>query len=596
MGREGLQVTVAACAMLTLLAALLCLLLLRARRVERGHFDALMKVVSDDGGAPDLKRVAALVVEASGKTVSAPGHYVYWRTGMAADATLLALDSEALRARVGVSYSSIAELQDSEYLPPFTLHLGERPAEVAVASEGDLRFVDVPLGRNHTGLLRVGPFKNTVRPDILRSLSLLGRCAGRVLDLVSRVNTLAGDLGDARVRAAVASAASIGGGQLAETLMGLAGRVSRAAAAVLISTIEQEPHIAAAWGLSGDEARALEDMLPEVIAARATGDDLGRAGLRAPNLQSGPERPGPLNSILFLAGSQHLLALWTKSPGTLPEHLAEALGMVASRIGQAMGQERLLRQMSVTYVEALKAIVVAMDAADPHGAGHSTRVARYSRAIAARMGLPDPDTIELAGFLHDIGMAALDEAVLFKTGRYDHKEHEEMKGHVELGGALAEPVRDHAGLGALVRHHHERWDGWGYPDGLRGDSIPAGARVLAVADSFCAATSSRAYRPAAAFDATVKMLETGAGSQFDPAVVQAFLQWWSDKQWLAPVEKSLEPCWEMVACPPSIAAACPAFGAEPACWTVPGVKCSMHGASCETCIVRTEHLSRHARR
>ncbi|MDP2859831.1 MAG: HD-GYP domain-containing protein [Bacillota bacterium] len=595
MDEEGLRVALPACAILMLLTAVLCLLLLRARRVDRARLDVLMKVVSDDSGPPDLKRVAANVVEASGKIVSAPGHYVYWRTSMAADATLLALDSEALRARVGVSYSSIAELQDSGYLPPFTLHLRGRPPEAAVTSEGDLRFVDVSLGRDHSGLLRVGPFKNPVPPSTLRSLSLLGRCAGRVLDLASQVSILAGDLGDARVRAAVASATSIGGGQLAETLLGLVGRVSRAAAGVLISATEQEPRIAAAWGLSGEEARAVEDMLPSVIAARGAGDKPGGAGLREPDPNGGVRRLG-LKPVLFPAGSQHLLAIWMRPPGALPEHLAEALGAVASRIGQAMGQERLLRQMSVTYVEALKAIVVAMDAADPYGAGHSARVARYSRAIAAQMGLPDPGTVELAGFLHDIGMAALDEAVLFKTGRYDHKEHEEMKGHVELGGALAEPVRDHDGLGALVRHHHERWDGWGYPDGLRGDSIPPGARVLAVADSFCAATSSRAYRPAAAFDATVKMLETGAGSQFDPAVIQAFLQWWVDKQRLAPVDKSLEPCWEMVLCPPSIAASCPAYGADIACWTVAGVKCSMHGASCETCIVRTEHLSRNARR
>jgi len=560
-----------ACTGVAALMAALLVMVLRALAIERRQLDILIAMLGEDSRATDMKQVASRVIDASRKILDAPGHYLYWQGSPASDATLLALDSEALRARVGVSYASLAEVDDSEYLPPFTLHIRGGTAGVTVTREGDLMFVDVPLGSNHHGLLRVGPFKKyPPAPRALKSLALLARCAGRILDLISQMSVLAGDLGDAQAKASVAMAASVGGGHLAGTLLRLATRVSRAAAGALISNTGQEPRIAAAWGLSGGEAEVAAAMMPGATE--------------------------PPNPLIFPAGGRHSLILWTKSRGGLPEHLAEALGLVAMRMGQVMGHEQMFCRMSATYVEALKAIVTAMDAADPSSAGHSSRVARYSRDIALAMGLPDPGTIELAGLLHDIGMAALDESVLFKTGKYDHKELEEMKGHVEIGGALAEGVRDHRGLGAFIRHHHERWDGWGYPDGTRGASIPHGARVLAVADAFCAATSGRAYRPAATFGAAVEMLETGAGSQFDAAVVQAFLQWWSDKRKYAAEGKSLEPCWEMIACPPSIATSCPARRSSLNCWTVPGVRCSMHGASCDSCIVHTECLGRHATR
>jgi len=569
MGQGGLKVALPGCAGVTALMIVLLVSLLRARAVERRQAGIIIDVMSQNDGATSMKQVASRIIQASRKILDAPGYYLYWQSSPASDATLLVLDSEALRARVGVSYSGLAEIAGSDYLPPFSLHTGTGPAGAVMMKEGDLIFVDALLGSSRQGLLRIGPLRKSLpTAHALQSLSLLCRCAGSILELSSQVSSLAGDLGDARAKASVATATSVGGGQLAETLLRLATRVSRARAGALVSTAEEGHRIAAAWEVPAGQA--------EVAAA------------------STPGPGGPLDRLSFPAGERHSLVLWMKSRAGLPEHLTQALELVASRMGQVMGHEQLLNQMSATYVEALEAIVTVMDAADPSGTGHSSRVARYSREMARVMGLPDLETIELAGFLHDIGMAALDESVLFKTGKYDHKELEEMKGHVEIGGALAEAARDHHGLGAFIRHHHERWDGWGYPDGLHAASIPSGARVIAVADAFCAATSSRAYRPAAAFGAAIEMLRVGSGSQFDPAAVSAFLQWWSDQRRPAVAGRSLEPCWEMVACPSAIATLCPARSSSLNCWMVPGVRCSIHGATCDSCIVHTEYLDRHA--
>ncbi len=603
MGQGGLKAALLGCAGAVALVTVLLVPVLRARVALRRQVDIITEVLCDSS-MTSTKQVASRMIETSRKILDAPGYYVYWQSSPASAATLLALDSEALRARVGISYSGLVEPTGSEYLPPYTMRTSAgagddrprgnplRPARstayeatvvgghnnaAVMSREGDLLFVDVPFGSSRQGLLRIGPIKNPLHSQhALKSLSLLCTCAGRILELSSQVSSLKGDLGDARAKASVATAAGVGGGRLAETLLQLAARVSRARAGALISRAEEAPCVAAAWEVSPGEAEAASAVAlsPAEVSKLA----------------------GPIDPLSFPAGERYSFVLWMKSRARLPEHLVLALELVASRMGQVMGHEQLLSQMSGTYAEALKAIVAVMDAADPSGAGHSSRVARYSREIASVMGLPDLDAIELAGLLHDIGMAALDESVLFKTGKYDRKELEEMKGHVELGGALAGALRDHSGLGSSIRHHHERWDGWGYPDGLSGASISAGARVIAVADAFCAATASKAYRPASSFGAAVEMLRASAGSQFDPAAVSAFLEWWSDRRKRATTGRSLEPCWEMIACPPAIAASCPARSSSLNCWLVQGVRCLLHGAVCDSCIVHTEYLDRHAAR
>jgi hypothetical protein len=189
-------------------------------------------------------------------------------------------------------------------------------------------------------------------------------------------------------------------------------------------------------------------------------------------------------------------------------------------------------------------------------------------------------------------MVLLPEHLLFKKGRYDKNEYEEMKRHVHIGEALVGPVVEPSGLARMIRHHHERWDGYGYPDGLKEDEIPAGARIVAVADMFNAQVSSRNYRTGLPFDNALEDLKAARGTQLDPAMVNAFVRWWQRKQSAQPAGNPLEPCWEMKMCPAPIALACPAYSHATPCWLVKGTKCEMHGDKCPVCIVFTENLSR----
>ncbi|GAB4320637.1 MAG: hypothetical protein Kow0010_00540 [Dehalococcoidia bacterium] len=194
---------------------------------------------------------------------------------------------------------------------------------------------------------------------------------------------------------------------------------------------------------------------------------------------------------------------------------------------RALALRDQLDRVQLTRPESLAALEEAMDYKDTHTREHMGRVAAYAAAIARELGCDD-DTValaETAGRIHDIGKIAVPDAVLFKPGALTEREFAQMKGHTERGAHIARKSEALAPVADIVRAHHERWDGRGYPDGRRGDDIPLAARIVAVADTFDALTSPRAYRAARTVDQAVAELHRVAGSQLDPVCVAAFLAW-----------------------------------------------------------------------
>ncbi|WP_343219571.1 HD-GYP domain-containing protein [Pseudodesulfovibrio sp. JC047] len=168
----------------------------------------------------------------------------------------------------------------------------------------------------------------------------------------------------------------------------------------------------------------------------------------------------------------------------------------------------------------------AIDAKDPYTSMHSEEVAEVSHALALSMGLSpnEADIIHVAGHLHDIGKIGVPDAVLKKQGSLSPSEWRAMRRHPRAGADILRPVAALKSLGVvdMVLHHHERYDGTGYPDGLAGAQIPLGARIIAVADSVSAMLQNRPYRPSKNFEAARKEVLRCSGTQFDPRVVQAF--------------------------------------------------------------------------
>jgi putative nucleotidyltransferase with HDIG domain len=199
--------------------------------------------------------------------------------------------------------------------------------------------------------------------------------------------------------------------------------------------------------------------------------------------------------------------------------LIEELGESNERLEAA---NEHLRRVNVSFAAAM---VRALDSRDKYTAGHSAAVAVYCRDIAVELGLPEADVtrVHLAALVHDIGKIGISAELLEKSSALDDDEWAEMRRHPEIGARILAEVEDYSDIALVVRSHHERWDGVGYPDGLAGHAIPRLARIIAVADSYNAMTSDRAYRAAMSTERAIQQLVLGKGSQFEAPLVDAFL-------------------------------------------------------------------------
>ena len=218
---------------------------------------------------------------------------------------------------------------------------------------------------------------------------------------------------------------------------------------------------------------------------------------------------------------------------------ANLLSSVAAILGIHSGNNELYRQQAELLTGVVRALTSAIDAKDPYTCGHSDRVARVAVRLAEDLGVAgEPlNTIYLAGLLHDIGKIGVDDEVLRKPGKLTDAEYEHIKKHPEIGHKI---LRDLGKLGdvlPIVLHHHEAWDGRGYPNRLQSDAIPPAARIVAVADSFDAMGSDRPYRKGMPGEKIDGIFRGGAGHQWDPEVIDAFFRARADIDEIARAEQ-----------------------------------------------------------
>ena len=178
------------------------------------------------------------------------------------------------------------------------------------------------------------------------------------------------------------------------------------------------------------------------------------------------------------------------------------------------------------YVQTIETLRHVVESRDKETKGHSERVAILAKALAEEMQLAQDDieTIHIAGLFHDVGKIGIPDSILLKNGSLTKEEFMTIKGHPAEGERIIVSYAPFKNLLKIVRGHHERYDGTGYPDGIAGNDICLGARIIAVADSFDAMMSNRTYRRGLGFDKTMDELVKGKGTQFDPAIVDAFLK------------------------------------------------------------------------
>jgi len=184
---------------------------------------------------------------------------------------------------------------------------------------------------------------------------------------------------------------------------------------------------------------------------------------------------------------------------------------------------QLYADLDASFMETVRSLAMAIDAKDPYTRGHSARVSRYALKIGREMGLSAIElrNLELAAFLHDIGKLGISQEILESDHELQPDEYEIMKDHPEIGFNILSPIKKFVEVTQAIRHHHERHDGRGYPDGLQGEEISINARIIAVADALDAMTTDRPYRMGIDAARAVTVIQSNSGTQFDPMVADA---------------------------------------------------------------------------
>lgn len=220
------------------------------------------------------------------------------------------------------------------------------------------------------------------------------------------------------------------------------------------------------------------------------------------------------------------LTIYAKKRYSFSREDVKLLSLFASHIALSLKSTGLFKKMRKNYLDIIREVSSIVEAKDEFTKGHTERVTSYALKIARALGIKGMrrELLRCAGILHDIGKIAIDSAILNKPGKLTAEEWAQIKQHPVIASEMLTNVEFLDELAPIVRHHHERFTGGGYPDGVKSDEIPLESRILAVADSFEAMTSDRPYRSALSKQKAIAELKRCSGTQFDPAIVSAFLE------------------------------------------------------------------------
>lgn len=231
--------------------------------------------------------------------------------------------------------------------------------------------------------------------------------------------------------------------------------------------------------------------------------------------------------ILFQDKVSGVISAYSRKKRQFSTEEMEVLGIFASQAAVAIQEARHCRDIQSTYFNTIKALVLAIEAKDPYTRGHTERVTEYALAVGKNLGFnqKELETLQYAGELHDLGKISIPDFVLCKPGTLTCDERAIIERHPQKGTELIGPLEFLKNTIPVVRHHHERYDGRGYPDKLSQDNIPIMARIIACADSYDAMTSNRPYRIGKmSHEQALQEILDNAGSQFDPRIAQVFVE------------------------------------------------------------------------
>ena len=286
------------------------------------------------------------------------------------------------------------------------------------------------------------------------------------------------------------------------------------------------------WEIELSEGVMPEDLVSEEAAALMRHESVISDASLSPFIPEERLADTGVKSILLvpISSRDNLLGVmglfYSKDRDDMDSQNFHLVTAIASQAAVAMENASLYEDLEMSYFSTVKALARAIEVKDPYTYGHSERVTKYATVIARKLNLEEWEmrNIKYASALHDIGKLGISMNILNKPGALSEEEFIHVKTHPQLGDSIVEPVSFLREPRAIILHHHERYDGKGYPAGLKGMDIPLGARILAVADSFEAMMSDRPYRKAMSLAEALKEMKVNSGTQFDPVIVKAFIE------------------------------------------------------------------------
>lgn len=560
--------------------------------------DLLEQAIANLDPSKGLEHSLAMLLKVMEPLVEAEGYYFYLKEDKKNKFILKAvrhLDKE--EGCAVPSCSGLTPHQKSGYMPPQSVSINEQTARKAIIKQGQTSVLVIPL-EDQRGLIQIAPVKK-MPAEAKENLDWVSRTFAALLAVVQNMESLQ-NKPDSQTAASAAvqnfTTDSRDFSKNCDSLFNLMLGVTGATGGCFLVSED-------GWKKQSTEDTYLRaDNEAHSTVCRILGEEGLRGLTRVErDFYDLPEEIIGQNPELVIlvevpANRRGVMVLWFEEVPRGELHRFTGLHLVSKRLADLLDSCEKYDELTKSYRDMLEMIAETIDNLQPHTIGHSRLMARFAGIIAREMGLAG-DVIEdvvLAAYFSNIGVLGYTNNLLFKPGQYSEQEYEMMKLHAQVGASIIEATLANHNVALYIKHHHERYDGYGYPDGLQGEAIPMGARIVAAAQTFLAKITSRAYREPLPLEKALELLKRASGIELDAAAVEALIGWFKKAQANEECQgRSLMPCWDMRCVPHSICQGCPAFGRKDTnCWEIEGVLCKAHGNNCPTCFVYTEYLYR----
>jgi len=515
--------------------------------------------------------------------------------------------SDLNNVNISPSYSGLVKSNREVFFPPSSQSQDVVPKKISIVTIGDIPLLTIPINGNK-GFIQIGPLKK-ISKKTLRISEFLSKkfeyFLGALIDKEKLKNKVELIVSSSTAVSNVSNILSTDGNALSSMLSICVKTILASGGLFVTNNLENK--ISSFVGLGENFQNTFEsdssilDLLFSIVSEDEiifiTKDEDAFARFPSYFVPQGTE------AILIInveeKNEKGVACFWYTSKidyTKIDEFRMTALVLITKKLRDIIDNCSVISNLSRSYIDGFKNLSQMIDNLSPYTIGYSELMTRYSIIIARELNLPDEMVRDIgqAAYLSNIGIIGLSNDLFKKGGKFNEIEYEMMKLHSDVGASIIESTTGNSIIANYIRHHHERYDGKGYPSGLKGKNIPLGSSIIALVQTFLAKISEREDRNALPFEKCIKLLEASDGTQHDPDILKALINWLKRKQEDTNNEgHSLGTCWEMRCSPEEICRHCSVYHTyDKNCWEHETNNCEMHGNTCETCFIRTEFVGR----